>query len=619
MSQTNLCFLGLPHGQWADAFSVFQWPAAAVVMRATDTALLNQAVELAAAEGDYRFVIAVEHPARVLAKWLNRPASSVGGEAAVKAETLQALVQLETLLQAHAGRCMVVDLEDVLRHGQAFAAKLGQWLGAEVEAKGTPWVPVLHPVPLTLASRWVAADLSMSRAYERLYARCLVLTGDAAPSTTSMRPDTPTVIEHAVRQYGLLLAGHAALSRQAAAGQSASIDVMLQARLHETQAELEALFLATAGKSPNTLLAGPAARQAPPPPDEMRELQRRNRLLQVQLHQVQEELEGYFTESQGMRKDAGRGALAPSWVGIHRVTRSGTRDAAPHRELSLVLQSVAAADRQHPSLDVRLVEHHGRPGIVFFDTGSAARPLMAWQPSGQEDGRPFMLLLPGDDPSREVLRRLGSGDWQFVCGVAAAVMLHLREASGGVMTPWLMVASRLVKQLGDLPPRFRFDAVDVAADEAQPDAVRVIFQRPIFGQDAAERLELRWRPRASGGGAVELLPTDARSALNLFAAWPLDPSGSGLAAWNLPVAGTDTARQFSEWQGMSALDRGRLLSLLDALPAAAMKAAEVDLGSAWHGIDLSSAARAQFREAHRLVHGSRFKRVVRAALGRVAE
>jgi hypothetical protein len=68
------------------------------------------------------------------------------------------------------------------------------------------------------------------------------------------------------------------------------------------------------------------------------------------------------------------------------------------RELTVMLRSVQSAARQVPDATVRLVEHHGHPGLAVFAPPGAEPLFAAWQESGREANRSYMLLVPSGAP-----------------------------------------------------------------------------------------------------------------------------------------------------------------------------------------------------------------------------
>jgi hypothetical protein len=341
-----------------------------------------------------------------------------------------------------------------------------------------------------------------------------------------------------------------------------------------------------------------------------------NELLLVQLHEVQEELERFYHRHRELQESAVRlpARLAATRIEVDRFEIQAERDTAPHRELALALHGVTAADRSLPLIEARLVEHHGRPGLAFFDAGGPTKPLMAWRLSGTEAGREFVLLVPSDAPSRREIQRLGTADWHFLEAIAARVACEIERALPEA-SRWRLVADRLLQQLIDLPPRFRFDRIDATPDAGAPGMIRISFRNVSFGMRQAADVSLRWSPGpGSRHPTVELLEAE-RSPL--LACWPLDDAGVPLSVWRLPLHGAPASGLGRAWRSMPRADRDLLLAMLDALPAATLRPAG-DVGVATRDAAvLQSQATLPLQRALRLVHGSRLRRIARAIRGRI--
>src|SRR5690606_10234533 len=96
----------------------------------------------------------------------------------------------------------------------------------------------------------------------------------------------------------------------------------------------------------------------------------------------------------------------------------------PHREVSFVVREVRAGKRRVAEAAVRLVEHWGRPGLVIFAEDGRAPFFETWRESGQEEGRPYMLLVHGEESALRVYDAMGTFDWQLV----QALVVRLGQA-----------------------------------------------------------------------------------------------------------------------------------------------------------------------------------------------
>lgn len=260
----------------------------------------------------------------------------------------------------------------------------------------------------------------------------------------------------------------------------------------------------------------------------------------------------------------------PRHVGHVDLRLQGTRDEAPYREARFLLTQVEGPTGLWPELEVRLVEHHGHPGLVLFGTPESGI-LGQWRVDGEEDGRPFMLILPDSPEQLPGLLQMGCSDWRFVCNLVEQLRQSLRSDDPG-SPGWLRIASRLKLQLQALPSRLRFDRLQVcaAADEPQGQVLDVCFSPWSHGQRADSALRLRWRPGSGRGadpGRCTLswqLPVEPGAAPAL-AGWPID-AGVPVDPLPLPVgAGWSAVDRRGAWARLPDADRDLVLAVLDAL------------------------------------------------------
>ena len=173
----------------------------------------------------------------------------------------------------------------------------------------------------------------------------------------------------------------------------------------------------------------------------------------------------------------------------------------------------------------------------------------------------------------------------------------------------------LLQPLAQLPPRLRYDKLDVDASAAPGGPCRVRFGACSFGPQRLPAIELSWRPAGAhdttpeGCALAWALPGDPDEAPAL-AHWPVQDDGRLQALMPLPVGPgwTSTARR-AWWSRLAGSDRELVLSVLDALPAAADAAAQ----PAWR-----AAAQGLHRDARRTLSSQALRHVARKLLRRPA-
>ena len=182
------------------------------------------------------------------------------------------------------------------------------------------------------------------------------------------------------------------------------------------------------------------------------------------LRQAHEEIDGLRAQLAACE----RVATAGGGFRAARFELGHIEDRPPHRHIDLRLQQLRVGTLELPALQLRLLEHHGRPGIALFHGDEASALLSAWQATDTDGGRSVMLLVPDDVAGRDRLSRLGTSDWLHLRGLVDGLPHWLGAQppdAGGV---WSAVAARLSGRLAALPPRLRYDALQAEHDDAGP-------------------------------------------------------------------------------------------------------------------------------------------------------
>ncbi len=167
------------------------------------------------------------------------------------------------------------------------------------------------------------------------------------------------------------------------------------------------------------------------------------------------------------------------------------RDEGPHRELAFSLQGWTCPTGTLDEVSVRLVEHQGHPGLVFFPATDGRPALTQWQPSGTENGRPFMILLPADHRPDAPLMQMAPADWRSVVGLATLLARELRMVDGDGLHPhWRDIAARLCVELAALPARLRYAVLRSTVSDRGLD---LQLEDLVFVSRACDRWRLEWR------------------------------------------------------------------------------------------------------------------------------
>jgi hypothetical protein len=354
---------------------------------------------------------------------------------------------------------------------------------------------------------------------------------------------------------------------------------LTQSHLRQLQAELERLFLsqrsvlAEAGTLRQELsesdqqqqrLRGELTRQQ----HDAAALRQREVLMQVHVRQLQEELERLFLDHRSLQRRA-RQIVVPGGVSLSMADAAvkARRDTTVHRDIDLNLLDVQCAGQSLGDLKLRLVEHQGHPGVLFFAGHGTQQLLQQWRANGEEDGQPYMLLLPSDPASQPVLETLGASDWAILQAVLGRVQLQLQGSSDEGDRRWGRLAARLKAQMSELPLRLRWDKLEARPHSAEgaPPTLLLEWSHLLFGARELQRMQLSWilhGPRC--GICLEFDPLAGAP----LSSWPVDEQGEPVPQIWLPLGpASDAAQARRIWATLQSNDQDFLLGLLRAWPA----------------------------------------------------
>jgi hypothetical protein len=503
--------------------------------------------------GSARYLVFADSPVDALCAWLQSGAEGSPREALQRwGESVRAILRL---VQRQGPRCLLLSTAEARRDPQTLAEAANDWLGRPeltlLAADAAQVASEADPLARAIAALLVQADGAARQLWQQLHACTVPLcadAGEAADSELGFNLRRDLAPGPALARYRELTAAMQALGGE------------LEQSRRASEAAEQALQERLAAPAVN-----PATQAA------LDDLRQENGLLLLQLQQVQEELEHYVFENRKLQDR--RAAAAPAAVGaatLEALDVGPSQDPPPHRGLDLVARNLRHGQRCFARLRLRLVEHLGRPGLAVFGagpdemaTGDAAL-FSTWSKSGQEDGQAFMLIVPSDHAARDLLLRLPRTDWELLEGLVAEIGRHLRGSQRAALAGWAAVAQRLQHQLGELPPRLRYDDLEVDVSGSGKEArIRARFRKALFGARRFERIELRWQPTAPP--VLELL-LPAGDTLPPLSNWPVTEQGQPAASWRLPVGAGLSAQKARDWASLSAGDRDLLLALCDALP-----------------------------------------------------
>ncbi len=234
-------------------------------------------------------------------------------------------------------------------------------------------------------------------------------------------------------------------------------------------------------------------------------------MLLTELHEAFKESEGYFEQWKKAESTGRSQALK-----VQSISRGNVIDHGSHRHLEYHFQGIEILGRSWPSLRVRLVRHNGRSGILFFDS---EKTFYAWEPSGEEAGSQFMLIVPADETSRNYLVRSTTSDLLMIKDSVTTILADLKMnglPEGGI-TDWITVAESLLTQVEEIAERLHYDSVQSTVDES---ALDFQIHNASFRGQLHHSLKISWDTKS---GAVTLYPDE--NARPVLSAWPMDSEG----------------------------------------------------------------------------------------------
>jgi hypothetical protein len=487
-----------------------------------------------------RLVVFVEDPVAALSGWIRDesiPAAKL--EAQLQSWCEAARLLLDGLPEGR-DRLTLAAIDDVGPDAAAALAAKSLGIVADFPPAATPRQadgPRAGSAALSwsLADTWVA-DVGADVLFGRLLSACV-------------RPTEPRN-----RRQLRALAPHADVT--------ARVDgVVLLRDVQATLAELERLAghdAASTSDSRASLRHAVArvAREA--------ELQRDNELLNTLLQQMYEAIERPVAAPAPVPKSASPAQPLPAAQAHHgfKVHIGDEHLQPPHRHLDFVART-RTANGSVANLAGRLIEHHGRVGLLLF-SDDAALVLARWVETGDEGGRGFMLVIPQDQSGATLIRTSPSPDFRLWTELVDAIRRSLSSSSPSPRDMfWHGAAGRLLDLLASAGDGLHWGAVQVQATGASD--VKVVIDQLTLGAVHAPPLHLRWQQTGPDAG-IELVRDDD-AGTPWPASWPIDPQGRSSTAWRLPIgpALTPTAKR-SAWASITPGDRRWLLAIIAAVP-----------------------------------------------------
>jgi len=341
--------------------------------------------------------------------------------------------------------------------------------------------------------------------------------------------------------------------------------------LEELNAFSEVVSLESCSSAPESEVANKAIaalgklQDSPKIKENLKKAIEENELLLLQLHQVQEELEHYFLEVRRVEqafKESSTGSQAT--LKVDAIEVGDREEKAPHRHINFVLREATQFQRSFSKLNLRLVEHHGKPGIVVFGNDqNTTQSLSHWQQHGDEAGRGFMLLVPADKIGKDFLVAATASDLLLVREAVALLAVKIKCHNANLLsTHWERVALRFIEALNDLPERLHYDAL-IARSNGAGSQEEYSFEvtNAWLGGRLINSLSFVWSPQT---GEIKIYCSHHAPPLS---SWPLNADMSTVREWAVKFLESPRKSENRElWKGLTVLDRFLLEKIVAELP-----------------------------------------------------
>jgi hypothetical protein len=130
------------------------------------------------------------------------------------------------------------------------------------------------------------------------------------------------------------------------------------------------------------------------------------------------------------------------------MTRGISHEISDHQHINYRFDQVRLGEKEWDILNVRIVEHHGKPGILIFENPMRElKPLEKWIPSGSEGGLEFMLFIPDDKNGRKSLKKITKTDLILLTELSLMMYLENTQKEHDGNPKWISISEKLHARL----------------------------------------------------------------------------------------------------------------------------------------------------------------------------
>jgi hypothetical protein len=152
--------------------------------------------------------------------------------------------------------------------------------------------------------------------------------------------------------------------------------------------------------------------------------------------------------AQKLQADASLIRNAGLAIEYQSMSRGISHEISDHQHINYRFDQVTLGERMWEKLNVRLLEHHGKPGILIFENCiSELKPLEKWIPSGTENGLEFMLFIPDDKNGKKSLKRISRRDATLLFELSLMIHLENTQSAPDGYSKWVSISEKLLAKL----------------------------------------------------------------------------------------------------------------------------------------------------------------------------
>lgn len=245
----------------------------------------------------------------------------------------------------------------------------------------------------------------------------------------------------------------------------------------------------------------------------------------------------------------------------------------PHNHLNVLLRHLQFGSSTWPWVRIRLVEHHGRPGLVIFEPPGDAMPLQQWMRSGEENGMHYFLLVPENESGRQFLIQAPSTDIYVVYFLIKSLELELHKAAHKSIHPalssdslhaWAQIAESLRRLLEGERSRFQHGASTakpVTLDKNK-ELIKVDLRDCLYSGRFMPRVSFTWEV------ATDSLTFERNENATLpFLEWPMARNGSAVSIVDVSFLRKQLKNRTFHQGPLASRDAEFALALAQSLPS----------------------------------------------------